>query len=98
MIRIFVQYKVKKDKINLIKNAIKDFIQGVKNTEPNTLYYTSYQLENKQKFIHLMTFKDELSEEKHRKSQNTKKFVNVLYPNCEQEPIFYKLNLLASNR
>ena len=70
--------------------AIKELVNQVKKHEKGTLIYDAYQEDNIS-FTHLMCFKDEKSEEIHRNSSYVKKFVSVLYPNCEKEPVFIEL-------
>ena len=93
MIYIKVEYKVKKDKVNEVKKAIKDFVNEIKKNEPGTLIYEAFQV-NQTKFVHFMKFKDKESEEIHRESSYCKRFVNALYPHCEIEPIFTNLKIV----
>lgn len=98
MINIIVTYKVKQDKIDLVLEAIKQFISNIKKNEPNTLVYEAFQKDDKVSFIHIMSFKDKKSEQIHRNSSYVKKFVSILYPNCEQQPVFTNLTLISSKR
>jgi hypothetical protein len=43
-----------------------------------------------------MSFPDEATETEHRKADYTLKFVEALYPNCEVQPEFTDLSLMAS--
>ena len=98
MIHILVNYKVKKDKVNIVKKAIKEFIDTVKKNEPGTHYYGAYQLDDKVSFLHFMTFEDEKAKRIHETSSYVKKFVEVLYTNCTKKPVFTDLSLIKSNR
>lgn len=98
MINIKVNYKVKKDKVNLIKKAIKEFVSAVKKNELGTHYYGAYQLNDKVSFVHFMTFENEKAKRIHENTHYVKKFVSALYPNCTKKPIFTNLNLVKSNR
>lgn len=98
MIHITVKYKIKKDKTNKIKKAIKEFVDSVKKKEPGTLVYKAFQLDDRLSFIHFMTFKDKKSKKIHETSHYVKKFVNVLYPNCAKKPVFTDLKLVKSNK
>ena len=98
MIYVKSEYKVKKEKIDEIKEAIKEFVDEVKKNESNTLLYEAFQKDNGNTFVHLMRFKDESSEEIHRKSPYVMRFVNRLYQNCEKEPVFTRLSLIRSTK
>jgi len=94
-----VEYKVKSDKIEDVKNQIQKYIETVRDTEPDIRVYESYQnKEDPSKFTHLAEFKDKASEQNHKDISHTKKFVEFLYPLCEQEPKFIYMDLIGSVR
>lgn len=39
-----------------------------------------------------MVFTDKKAESRHRNAEYTKKFVEILYPHCEEKPEFYDLD------
>jgi quinol monooxygenase YgiN len=45
--------------------------------------------------MHLMGFENEHDEEAHRQSQYTRDFVQDLYPNCDEEPKFTRLEKVS---
>ena len=95
MISYRVVYKVKKSAVEEAKNLVNEFIDGVRNNEPGTIIYHSFQdAEDPTSFIHVMTFKDADSEEQHKTSSYCQKFTESLYPLCEQEPEFTGVNLV----
>ena|SRR3989344_7931785 len=98
MINIIAQYKVRNDKLEVVKSAINEFVNSIKKNEPDTLVYESFQMPDKISFIHFMSFRDKDAEEKHRNTAHVKKFVELLYPNCDKEPEFTKLDLISSTR
>ena len=94
-----VEYKVHKDRVQDVKNKIAQFIDVVKNNEPDVRVYESYQNgEDNSKFIHLAEFKDRKSEQYHKDAKHTKEFVEFLYPNCEEIPKFIYMKLTGSVR
>jgi len=95
MINKIVQYKVKGDKLEIVLPAIKEFLFAVKQNEKET-NYQAFQHNDKFSFTHFMSFSNEESEKKHVNSQHTKKFVEVLYPDCEKLPVFINLNKIDS--
>lgn len=97
MIAKIAEFKVKVDKLEECKKAIAEFVAAVKANEPGTILYESYQKTDSVSFIHTMYFKDAEAEEMHKNSPYVKKFVDILYPNCEIKPTFTDLKLLASN-
>ncbi len=98
MLSIMAKYKIKKEKLKETEKVIKEFVAAVKKNEPGTLVYESFQLDDKSSFVHFMSFKDEKSKNIHETSSYVNKFVKILYPNCEEEPQFFDLKLIASNK
>lgn len=94
MITKIVEFRIKKDKLQICLKAIKEFTKEVHKNEPNTLVYDSYQKDDKVSFIHLMSFKDARAEEFHRQTPWVKKFANTLYPNCELKPKFSNIKIV----
>jgi len=77
--------------------AISDLIDYIKANEPGTLQYTCVQdFENSFAFLSFFEFQDEASEERHRASPATARFVDVLYPLLEGDIIFERWNAVAS--
>lgn len=96
---MMVRYKVKADKVDEVKEAVAEFVEAVQADEPDTLAYQSFQDANDPTvFIHYMIFDDEYAQTLHRKSSYVKKFVDVLYPLCAEDPVFTNLTLLRENR
>jgi quinol monooxygenase YgiN len=96
MIYKIAQFKVKVEKLEECKEAINEFIREVRRNEADTLRYESFQKEDSLSFIHFMCFRNATAEEVHRSTPHVKRFVEVLYPNCEVEPHFTTMTLLSS--
>lgn len=94
MIRKITQYKVKEDKLIEVENAIQRFVNAIAQAEPET-HYAAYRTEVPTDFIHTMAFKDEAAETQHQQADYTLRFVEVLYPNCEEQPRFRDLTLVS---
>jgi quinol monooxygenase YgiN len=97
MISVMVKYRVKKDKVELVRKAIVQFVEAVARYESGTLAYDAFQ-EDETGFVHLMTFKNDQARKAHEIADYTNRFVDMLYPNCEKEPVFTELTPLKSNR
>ncbi len=87
MISKIVRYKVKSEEVETVLAAIKEFLLAIANSEPETKY-DALQLIDEVSFIHSMRFPNPLAEQQHQKAQYTLKFVDTLYPRCEEEPEF----------
>jgi len=96
-IHMMAIYQVKEDKIDEVRLAVTEFIDAVKEDEPGTLFYESYQGKGDLSFFHIMTFENKVAEELHRKTSHMKTFELRLYPNCEAEPGVVELELVGSN-
>jgi quinol monooxygenase YgiN len=88
MVSKLARYRVKPDKQDEVVSVVEEFVKTVKENEPNTLRYTAYRLEDGVSFVHIMYFKDEEAEQHHQGTDYLKKFTELLYPNCEEEPQF----------
>ena len=94
MIRKFTQYKVKEGKLIEVEKAIQAFVNAIAQEEPNT-HYAAYRTEDPTVFVHTMAFPDAAAEELHQQADYTLKFVDALYPNCEEPPRFHDLTLIS---
>lgn len=95
MIIKMVHYKVRPENLEEVRQAIKDFVVGIATIEPATRY-DAYQGEDEFSFVHWMAFPGEKEEKYHQSAPHTMKFVDILYPSCEQMPVFTDLKLLHS--
>ena len=99
MEHLFVSFKVKKNKVEEAKSAIRKFVDEITGKEPGTVLYNCFQEKSDDtSFIHTMTFESEKAEEHHRHTSYVKEFVDKLYPLCEEEPVFTELNMICSNK
>ena len=92
------RYQVRPQKIDQCKQAIKNLVEYVRESEEGTLYYIAKQEKlNPYAFLHLMIFKDEVALTLHRSSQAAERFVSVVYP-ATLDPIEFKeYNEVAHN-
>jgi quinol monooxygenase YgiN len=97
MIYKTAEYKVKKDALPEALTAIRDFVESVKD-EKGTLLYDAYCKKDEVSFVHFMAFKNKEAEEAHRSTEHVKRFVEILYPNCEEEPVFTDVTKIASTQ
>jgi quinol monooxygenase YgiN len=95
---IMARYRVKRGKVDETRRAVADFVQSVGRKEAGTLLYEAYQEEDGVTFVHLMAFRDDKAQEEHRRSAYLRKFVQMLFPCCDEGPVFTDLRLLASTR
>lgn len=75
--------------------AIETFVEAIAAHEPHT-HYAAYQEPDGLTFLHLMVFPDAAAEQAHAGAPYTQAFVEALYPNCQAEPTFTDLRLLAA--
>jgi quinol monooxygenase YgiN len=90
MLRKIARYRVKKENLVEIIQAVREFVTAVQDEEPETVY-TAYRHGGGQDFIHFMAFSDEEAEKIHLIAPYTKKFFELLLPACEEEPVFTEL-------
>ena len=98
MKHMMVRYRVKKEKLDEAKEAIVEFVAAVKVNEPGTLLYQVFEdSKDTEVVLHFMSFEDEYAQTIHRKSSYVKKFVDLIYPLCAEEPVFTSLNLIRES-
>lgn len=99
MIHLMIEYRVKKDELEAVKKAVADFVDAVKDNETQTIHYISYQIaEDPLSFVHYMMFENEEAKQTHEKAEYTKEFADLLYPACEEEPVFTNLDMIKCNK
>ena len=86
-------YSVKPESVEIVKSAVSEFVNSIKENEPET-FYESFNYEQNS-FVHLMKFKNEEAEEYHRNSGYTKKFVEIIYLECIEPPVFKDLDEIS---
>ncbi len=96
MIRRIAEYKVKQGQVGEAEQAIKEFVAAISKEETDT-FYTAFQRADGCSFIHFMAFPDQAAQKKHQHAPYTLKFVEALYPACEEEPSFTSLTLIQSS-
>lgn len=96
MVSVIIKFRVEQIHLSKAETIIKKFIANVLNNEPDTLLYKSFQMmEEPEKFIHVMTFKDEKAQEVHRNSDYCKNSLEELYPMCNDLPKASLLNEIS---
>ena len=74
-------YKVKPSAVNIVKEAIRDFVAYVQANESGTQMYLAWQEKNDQtRFLHLFIFADEAAQASHGQSEAVKRFESIYSP------------------
>jgi quinol monooxygenase YgiN len=96
MIRKLASYRIDPESLEEVERAIEDFVAAVGREEPETIY-DAYRVAGDVSFLHLMAFPDAEVERAHQVAPHTKKFVDILYPYCEEQPTFLDVTLVKSS-
>jgi quinol monooxygenase YgiN len=89
MIYKIATYRVEDEKIPAVLDAIERLEESICSNEPDTLRYESFQQsDDPGRFVHVMIFKNQKSEDKHRTSEHVRSFTDFLYPACINKPVF----------
>jgi len=92
-------FVVREDTLETCQQAIREFIDYVRENEPDTILYTSLQEKgDPNHFIHYFIFKDEAARDLHSNSSAVKRFTDVLYPNLVAPVEFTEYNVFASTK
>lgn len=98
MKHVMARYRVKPEKVEQLKRVVSNFVDSVRANEPRTVLYVAFQEKDSLWFVHLMTFEDEQAQRVHEQSTYGQNFVEMLYPNCEEVPVFTELVPVRSPR
>lgn len=92
-------YQVRAEAVDKVKAAIIDFVDYVRENEPGTWFYVSWQDdEDPSKFVHLFTFEDDDAHARHGQSDAVKRFESVYQPELVAGPVvFTDYRLIATN-
>jgi quinol monooxygenase YgiN len=92
-------FVVRDDALEACKNAIREFVNYVRENEPDTLLYISLQeKENPNHFLHYFIFRDEQARDLHASSEAVNHFTSILYPNLVAPVEFTEHNVFASTK
>jgi quinol monooxygenase YgiN len=96
MIRKLANYRIDPESLKEVERAIEDFVSAIGKGEPETVY-EAYRISDDVSFVHLMAFPDREAERAHQVAPYTKRFVDLLYPYCEEQPTFLDVTLVESS-
>ena len=83
-------YQVKPSAVNKVKQAIKEFVQYVRTSEPGTQMYLAWQEKSDPtRFLHLFIFADEAAQTRHGQSEAVKRFESVYSPELVGEEVVF---------
>jgi quinol monooxygenase YgiN len=75
-------FVIRDDSLTVCEIAIREFVDYVRENEPDTLQYTSLQeKENPNHFLHYFIFRNEAARDLHANSDAVNRFTGILYPN-----------------
>ena len=90
-------FVVRDDALDVCKNAIREFVDYVRENEPNTFLYTSLQAkDNPSHFLHYFIFRDENARQVHANSEAVNRFTSTLYPNLIAPVDFTEYEVFAT--
>lgn len=90
------RFKVRPESLDDCLEAIREFVSAVGENEPDTLLYVSYQeREDPTRFLHVFAFTSQQAEDFHTATPWVRAFVDRLYPQCEETPVFTPYDSVA---
>jgi quinol monooxygenase YgiN len=94
------QYQVKPEAVDRVKAAIVEFVDHVRQNEPGSKVYTSWQQQDDPtKFVHLFEFANQAAHETHGSSDAVRKFEAVYQPELVGGPVvFTDYVVIATNQ
>lgn len=92
-------FVVRDDARVVCEEAIREFVEYVRDNEPDTLLYTSLQeKEQPNHFLHYFIFRDEAARDLHANSAAVNRFTSILDPNLVATVEFTEYNIFASTK
>ena len=92
-------FVVRDDALEICQKAIREFVDYVRQNEPETLLYTSLQeKENPNHFLHYFIFRDENARHRHSNSEAVNHFTGILYPNLVAPVEFTEYDVFANTK
>jgi quinol monooxygenase YgiN len=92
-------FVVRDDAIEECEKAIHEFVDYVRQNEPDTLLYTSLrEKEEPNHFLHYFIFRDEAARDRHANSEAVKRFTGLLYPNLVAPVEFTEYEVFADTK
>jgi quinol monooxygenase YgiN len=90
-------YQVKPTAVKKVKEAIREFVEYVRQNEPGTKMYLAWQEKNDPtRFLHLFIFEDAAAQARHGQSEAVKRFESVYSPELVGgEVVFTDYELIA---
>ena len=90
-------FVVRDDALEICQKTNHEFVDYVRENEPDTLLYTSLQgKEHSTHFLHYFIFRDKQARELHANSAAVNHFTSVLYPNLIAPVDFTEYELFAT--
>ena len=93
-------YQVNASAVDKVLAAIEEFVDYVRQNEPGTRFYSSWQQkDDPTRFVHLFIFDDETAHTSHGQSAAVRKFESVYSPELVGGPVvFTDYEHVATNR
>jgi len=93
-------YQVKPQAVDKVKQAIEEFVQYVRASEPGTRMYVAWQQQtDPTRFIHLFIFADEAAMSRHSESEAVKRFESIYSPELVGgDVVFTDFDQVATNQ
>ena len=89
MISKIIEFEIRPEIKDMVIEAIENFSRTVHVSEPGCRFYVSFQdMENPNKFIHIMCFENEGAELKHKSAGYTQDFVGIINKSCKKKPVY----------
>lgn len=96
MIYQTARFQVKSHALEQCKQAIREFVEYVRASEPETrMYLPLNQDDDPTQFLHVFIFDNDIARDRHANSDAVKRFTAILYSNCVAPVEFAEYTLVA---
>ncbi|NKB66753.1 MAG: hypothetical protein GKR89_06820 [Candidatus Latescibacteria bacterium] len=95
---VLIQYRVKKDRIDEQKAAIRAFVAAIDAMDDSGIEYSSFQLPDEVSFKHVVRLADEAAKTRLQSQPFFQQFATELDDRCDEEAEATPLTLVASTR
>ena len=98
MVAKTARFAVHPDARERCEAAIREFVSALDDEPGTRVYMALCERGDPTRFLHVMVFDDEAADERHRRAEHTKRFVETLYPHTLEGVAFNDFTMVDKTK